>query len=83
MGELSVIKCVVKDLDFQHIFDYLALAMIKQRTQEAIFFHVGHKPKDAQGEAEQFVLAKGSVTVPPAPPTMLSADDYASLIQLQ
>ena len=32
LGELSVIKCGIKGLDFRHIFDYLALVLIKQRT---------------------------------------------------
>jgi len=37
LGQLSVIKCGIKGLDFAHIFDYLALALIKIRTQESIW----------------------------------------------
>jgi len=37
LGGMGVIKCAVKGIDFIHIFDYLALNLIKDRTNESIW----------------------------------------------
>ena len=36
-GQLAVIRCGIKGLDFVHIFDYFSLEIIKQRTSEAMW----------------------------------------------
>lgn len=43
LGKMAVIKCGVKGLDFNHIFDYLALEMLKQRTSEASLLFIDTK----------------------------------------
>ena len=40
VGSISVIKCGIKGLEFSHIFDYFAMAIIKQRTYEAIWVQI-------------------------------------------
>lgn len=40
LGQLSVLKCAIKSLNFRHIFEYFALAIIKQRTIESVALQV-------------------------------------------
>lgn len=70
LGELSVIKCGVKGLDFRHIFDYLALVLIKLRTYESV--------------ANLCAASSGPQESPAAPKVpKLTAENFASLLKLQ
>lgn len=37
LGQSAVVKCSIKGLDFNHIYDYLALNLIKLRTYESMW----------------------------------------------
>ena len=40
LGQIAVLKCGVKNLDFQHIYDYFVMELIKQRTNEALWLQM-------------------------------------------
>jgi len=37
MGQLAVVKCATKGLDYSHIFDYMALYTLKSRAYESVW----------------------------------------------
>ena len=76
LGEISVIKCGIKGLDFRHIFDYFALALIRQRTHEAITLHL--RNIQAKESKDDDLDGKESPKCP-----KLTAENYAHLMRLQ
>jgi hypothetical protein len=48
-----VIKCGIKGLSFNHIFDYYALAAIKQRSCESIWLMIEAKNAKELNEFER------------------------------
>ena len=58
LGRMAVIKCGIKGLDFSHIFDYLALEMLKQRTSEASLLFIDIKIQ--QEKSREVDSARGS-----------------------
>ena len=39
LGQMSVVKCSIKGIEFTHIYDYMALNIIKMRTYESIWIN--------------------------------------------
>ena len=50
MGSLAVIKCGRKGLDFNRIFEYFSLAVIKQRTYESMWLLIDLKNNQQRGK---------------------------------
>ena len=77
MGQLAIIKCGRKGLDFNRIFDYYSLAVIKQRTYETLWLLIDIKNTQQKVKDESSPTEKGT-SIP-----KITGEMLGTLIKLQ